>query len=41
MGIVVQFRLKAIPAVLPSRKPSTNAQRGDGPSFDPGDDESG
>ena len=36
MGIVVQFRPKAIPAAPPSCKPSTNAQRGDGPSFDPG-----
>lgn len=36
MGIVVQFKPKQIPAVLPSCKPSTNAQRGDGPALDSG-----
>jgi len=36
MGVVVQFKPKAIPAVLPPVKPSTFVQRGDGPSFDPG-----
>ena len=36
MGIVVQFKPKAIPAAPPSRQPSTFDQRGDGPSFDPG-----